>query len=278
MKLLVVGILAVSASSLLGYGVWRMLTTSTADLEVVQASPSPRSSVSPSPTSMATPTPQTSATPTATPTAKPTVKPAATPTATPTPKPTGPVVNLAVPFTAQAPDGVWDPAAEEYCEEASMYMVDRYFDGVRGSLDPVTVRSELQKVAAWEDGRFGYNKDINAAEMAVTLNEYYGLNASLDEVVSEARIRQHLEAGSVIIIPAAGKELQNPYFSNGGPWYHALVIRGVDGDSFITNDPGTKRGSGYRYPISRILQAIHDFTGVKENTGTGRKVMVVVKA
>jgi len=70
--------------------------------------------------------------------------------------------------------------------------------------------------------------------------------------------------------------LGNPYFSGEGPWYHMLVITWYDHRGFITNDPGTKRGEGYHYDEATLINAIHDWTGVKENIAQGGKSMLII--
>ena len=86
-------------------------------------------------------------------------------------------------------------------------------------------------------------------------------------------VRPDLEAG----VPVAGRELGNPYFSGGGPWYHMLVITGYDGNRFITNDPGTKRGEDYKYSADVLIEAIHDWTGSKDTITSGAKTAVVIE-
>ena len=55
-----------------------------------------------------------------------------------------------------------------------------------------------------------------------------------------------------------------------------LVIIGYDHNDFITNDPGTRRGQEYRYNQDVLLNAIHNWTGIKEETYLGKKVMMVL--
>ena len=72
-----------------------------------------------------------------------------------------------------------------------------------------------------------------------------------------------------IIIPAAGRDLHNPFFSGAGPFYHMLVVIGYSDNGFITNDPGTKQGEQYWYSSDVLLNALHDWIGVKELIATG---------
>ena len=87
----------------------------------------------------------------------------------------------------------------------------------------------------------------------------------------------------MIIIPAAGRLLGNPYFQTPGPIYHMLVIRGYNATEFITNDPGTKRGDGFKYKYQTLINAIHDWDHQRaeggmtdEEMAQGNKVMIVV--
>jgi hypothetical protein len=97
----------------------------------------------------------------------------------------------------------------------------------------------------------------------------------INQVTTES-IKEELAKGNPIIIPAAGRRLLNPYFSGEGPWYHMLVVKGYDRNEFITNDPGTKRGDGYKYKYDVLVNAIHDWTGVKEEIEGGQRKMMVV--
>ena len=73
---------------------------------------------------------------------------------------------------------------------------------------------------------------------------------------------------------ADGKALPNPYFRNGGPVYHALIIRGYTADAFITNDPGTRSGENFLYAYDTLLHAIHDWN--HGNVKDGKRVVLVV--
>ncbi len=185
-----------------------------------------------------------------------------------------PSVQIRVPFSTQAPFAVWDAMHEETCEEMALIMVQRFW--TQGTLTPQEAEDELQRLVSWMTGQH-YPVDVTMAQLAKTAEEYYHLRATIDTDTSAENIRHWLAKGYPVIIPAAGRELGNPYFSGAGPWYHALVINGYDGNSFITNDPGTRRGQDYRYDSGTLLSAIHDWTGVKEQIGQGRKVLLIVQ-
>ena len=189
-------------------------------------------------------------------------------------------IDYPVPFTAQAPYAVWDELHQEACEEAAMIMAAKYFSGE--SLTPHLAEQAILDLVRWETDQ-GYSVDLTAAEAALILQGYFGLNAQVVTDVSVVRIKKELDQGNLVIVPAAGRELHNPYFQTPGPIYHMLVIRGYNDQQFITNDPGTKRGESFFYNYQTLLNAIHDWDHEKAQEGmtesemnSGRKVMIVV--
>ncbi len=181
---------------------------------------------------------------------------------------------MTVPFSPQAPFAVWDPLHEEACEEMSLIMLDAYWRDE--ALTPQIAEERLQALIAWETEQ-GYPEDVTAEEIAHIADVYFGLRATARTDVTQESIMEELRNGRPVIIPAAGRTLGNPYFSGDGPWYHMLVITGYEEGNFITNDPGTKRGENFIYNREVLLNAIHDWTGVKEEIQTGSKAMVVIQ-
>ncbi|MEK9156125.1 MAG: C39 family peptidase [Patescibacteria group bacterium] len=166
--------------------------------------------------------------------------------------------SLTVPFLVQAPFGVWDYLHDEACEEASLIMIKHYLFGT-------TIKSkdsgdrEIKALVAHEESR-GYGADVTIAELAKIGADYYGLKSGrVGRDISVDNIKREIAAGRPVIVPAAGKILPNPNFRNGGPYYHMLVITGYDQDGFVTNDPGTKNGEGFRYTYDALYNAIHDY-------------------
>lgn len=183
-------------------------------------------------------------------------------------------VRIAVPFVVQAPFRNWDALHEETCEEASLIMVERFLTG-KGALSEEESEAELQRLVAWQTAR-GIPWDIGVEDLLRTARDFYGLDGRIEENVTEGRMKELLAQGLPVIVPAAGRRLGNPYFSGDGPWYHMLVVTGYDGDTAVTNDPGTRRGEAYRYPFATLVAAVHDWTGVKEDIETGPRRMLIL--
>lgn len=184
-------------------------------------------------------------------------------------------INLAVPFTSQAPHANWDLPYQEACEEASLLMVARYKKG-EPIISPEDADQEIWKLIDFQNELFGDYKDTTAEQTAEIARKYYDFKNT--EVVYDFTvegIKRELAQGNPVIVPAAGRQLGNPYFRRPGPLYHMLVIRGYTKDKFITNDPGTKRGRKFVYKYNDLFNAVHDWNGGE--VGDGRKVMIVVK-
>ncbi|MBI5466325.1 MAG: C39 family peptidase [Candidatus Kerfeldbacteria bacterium] len=181
---------------------------------------------------------------------------------------------LPVPFTVQAPYADWSLPYQEACEEASMVMAGEYFKGNKTlRLEPAYANQEILKLVEWQKENRGFYEDTTAAEVASILKDYYGLVARVEPYDPEV-IKLSVASGQLVLVPAAGRLLGNPYFRRPGPLYHMLVIKGYDGDEFITNDPGTKRGESFRYQESALARAVHDWNG--GDVEHGGQVMVIV--
>lgn len=186
-------------------------------------------------------------------------------------------INLAVPFVSQAPSKNWDAVHEETCEEASALMVNGFYQEKKYSR--LQMEEELQKIIAWEKENLGFFEDTTAEETARMMRELFGLKGAVviyDITIED--IKKELAAGRPVIIPAAGKILPNPYFSNGGPLYHTLVLKGYTKDGkFISNDPGTNTlGENFTYDFEALYKAAHDWVPGGDIL-TGRKAMIVVR-
>lgn len=186
----------------------------------------------------------------------PTVSPAITYDPRPTPLPSE--MNLAVPFSPQAPHGNWELPYQETCEEASAMLVDGFWKG--RTFTPDGADAELRDIVAWSRQRFGFYFHTTAEQTAVILREFYGYrDVRVFHDITLEDIKREVAEGHPVIVPAAGRLLGNPYFRQPGPVYHMLVVKGYTADGrIVTNDVGTRRGQNFVYDEDVLFNAIHD--------------------
>jgi len=181
-------------------------------------------------------------------------------------------ILIEVPFTTQAPSANWDAVHEESCEEASILMLNHFLNKTSfGSASDVD--REILNLIDFEE-KNNYKVDVTTDELNRIAKDFFDLDTG--RVVNNFTVndlKKELASGRPIIIPAAGKLLKNPNFKGGGPVYHMLVIKGYDQDNFITNDPGTRNGNGYKYNIDLLFDAIHNWD--KDNIINGNKSYLV---
>lgn len=183
-------------------------------------------------------------------------------------------LDLDVPYTSQAPEKIWVEPWEDACEEAAVLMLDAYYKGY--TLSPLSAKDELLKMISWEEQK-GWGGSIEIEKIKIMMEDFLRVKRTIkiiDNPTIEI-IKKYLRAGSPVLVVADGKTLPNKYFANGGPDYHALIIRGFVGDKFITNDPGVNRGRDFVYNSQDIMNSIHDWNG--GNVKEGKKVILVVE-
>lgn len=185
-------------------------------------------------------------------------------------------INLAVPFTSQSPFAKWDSFDEEMCEEASIVMANRFYQN-RGFESKDDQENALREIQKWEEANLPDWKSNNAEEIARVAREMLGYKlAKIVQLTDFKQIKEQVAQNNPVILPSAGRELNNPNFKRPGPLYHMLVVRGWLADGrIITNDPGTRRGEGYIYDESTLWTAIHDWNG--GDVINGQRVMIVLK-
>lgn len=182
--------------------------------------------------------------------------------------PTPSTIIMSVPFTAQAPLGEWsDSRQQDGCEEASAAMAMAWVNG-EGHISKEDWLARIVGLADFEQKKYGEHRDVSVDDVVSWIfNDYYGYGrVTIKTVASTSDIVAELERGRLVIIPTDGQVLKNPYFSPPGPEEHMIVIKGYDYalGEFITNDPGTRRGEGYRYSADTIFNSIRPYvTGYK---------------
>jgi len=183
-----------------------------------------------------------------------------------------PELNLKMTFYSQAPFGDWSEPWQEACEEASILLIANTYYNHNWTRE--NFRDEILKLVTWENQNFGDFKNTNAVQISRMLQEYLGLKSVIHADPTYEDVQQVLARGHLIVMTFAGKLIGNPNYRNGGPVYHAMVIKGYkSGGKVITEDVGTKNGEDYVYPWTTLQRALHDYTDPIEN---GKKLMIEV--
>jgi len=171
-------------------------------------------------------------------------------------------IEQTVPFVIQAPFGNWeDPNFQNACEEASMIMAMGWVDGEK-TISPQEAQKRILEIIDFENKTFGYSTDTNASDVERIFREHFKHeNVHAMKNITLEDVKTEIQKGSVVIVPAFGRALENPNFTQPGPVAHMLVIIGYDPltRQFITNDPGTRKGAGYKYDESLLFEAIWEY-------------------
>ncbi len=195
------------------------------------------------------------------------------------PIPTAALIS-GVPFTVQAPFGEWsDPIFQDACEEASVTMAAAWVKG--STLSKETAKKDIMALAKFQQKIYGHAVDTSIDDTALLLRDYFSVTTfQVQRAVTIPDMRQALAAGNIVTVPTDGRKLKNPNFTQPGPPRHMLVVIGYDDvtEEFIVNDPGTRRGEGYRYPQSVLYEALLDYpTGQHAEVVSTDKVMLTVR-
>lgn len=186
-----------------------------------------------------------------------------------------------VPFTSQAPNGNWkDERLQDGCEETAALMAVKWARGEK--IDRQKIEKEIIAIADFEKMKYKNFKDTSALDTAERIIKgYYDYkNIEVKENVDTDKIIKELQKGNIVIMPANGRQLKNPYYTQPGPERHNLLIIGYDFNKkeFITNDPGTRRGKSYRYDETIITKAMRDYpTGYHLPIKELKKRIIIIK-
>lgn len=187
-------------------------------------------------------------------------------------------INLAVPFTSQAPTGNWEQPWQDACEEASVLMVDYYYQN-KNIPEKEKTDQILFDMVAWQEKNWQGHFDLPVAKLADYVALHYDYDFEIVDDITVENIKEFLDKGLPVIVPADGKKLDNPYFSNGGPEYHMLVIKGYleEEQKFISNDPGTRRGADFLYDYDNMMDSIADWDNELHSTTGPKRALILYK-
>lgn len=185
--------------------------------------------------------------------------------------------SLDIPFICQAPLGDWSPPFDHACEEGAILMVHYYLQG--RSVNSTEAAQEIREMTDFEKKTYGFYKDSSAEQTAQLIRDYYGYQVKVYYDISLKDIKEELVQGNPVIVPTAGRLLDNPHFTPPGPIYHMLVIKGYTPTEFITNDPGTIQGADYPYSYEVLEESIHDWVSSSppnEEIKNEKSAMIVI--
>lgn len=208
---------------------------------------------------------------------------AASPTASEQPSPT-PItlaasVSLPVPFTPQAPLGDW-AAKQHTCEEASLFMVDRYLKGDHSGalIDPQTANAGINQITGWKSAQ-----DLTDLQVGELAKDYMGWSYQILPA-TRYNIKAQLTLGRPLIVGVRTHGLGNPnypgykdhYEQPGWSVSHYIVVAGYDAsDQLILNDPGLTRGHGYKISYDQLIFAINDLDNAYPELNQGQIILVL---
>ncbi|MEI8361216.1 MAG: C39 family peptidase [bacterium] len=190
--------------------------------------------------------------------------------------------NQLVAFTSQAPTGNWsDQRFQDGCEEASSLMAVAWARNQK--ITKSSALDFIKKSSGFTQKKYGEYRDLSASSTEKwIINDYLNYKKTkIYKNVSREKIVEIIKSGNIIIAPMNGQLLRNPFFTGSGPLHHMLLITGYDNreKTFITNDPGTKRGENYQYAEKILYAALADYpTGYhKKNDLVEKNIIVVYK-
>ncbi|HAU07472.1 MAG: hypothetical protein UW46_C0006G0032 [Candidatus Yanofskybacteria bacterium GW2011_GWF1_44_227] len=180
---------------------------------------------------------------------------------------------LAVPFTDQAPTGRWD--RNEDCEETSIAMAHAYFEGNRDNELTVALAQEyIAKLRKWEANNIGYNADTGAYTTSRMAEKVFDITVKQIRDYTEKDLKKELSRGHVVLLPINARLL--PIYTDSGPFYHMIVVRGYNASGFIVNDPGTTQGNGMIYSFDTLKQAAADWNNSAKTMDATIKIALIL--
>ncbi len=172
-------------------------------------------------------------------------------------------VDLPVPYASEMPEGIEKRPWVNACEEASMTMIAKFYQGDK-TISTSTAVEAMKILFATQDKLYGSNDNSSALRTAYLINNYESYRAVIKDNPTLEEIKNELREGHPVVSFHHGFDLKNPNipFAPNGSSYHVMVIRGYDDSKqeFLTNDPGDlKQGNGHRYGYQLFISSFHDY-------------------
>ncbi len=193
------------------------------------------------------------------------------------------VVILDVPYVSEAPDGNWTGSWINACEEASITMVHRFYQGE--STTTIAESKEFMTPLFNEQKRL-YKSDMNSdSERTLDLiKKFADFNGEIITDPTIDSIKNEIRNGRPVISLHYGVDLQNPNvpFKPTGSAFHMIVVVGFNDETqqFIAHDNGdTKEGINHGYSYDIFMNSLHDYNHkTYKSDGPARVIFTSPKA
>ncbi len=202
--------------------------------------------------------------------------PPPSPKNTPTPTPHT-FKKLSVPYISETPAGNWSGPWKNACEEASIAMVEFYYQG-KTSISVAEAEAFMMMLFEKENAKYGNNFNSDGTQMKYLIDNFTSYHGEIVRNPTIEQIKKQLDVNHPVISLHYGYALHNPNipFLPGGTYYHAMVIIGYDDGAreFIVNDDGdTKTGPGHRYAYATFMTSLHEYSYATKK-GDGPPTMI----
>lgn len=157
-----------------------------------------------------------------------------------------------VPFTSQAPDGIWSAPWNDYAEEAVISMIIHW-----DRQEPISSRDQA-RVSMLDIAQFAESEVLDLSQVQTILSNHFSIRGDIMNDPSIESISDVLSLGAVLVVAVDGQVLDNPHYGDPAPEHHMLLIYAETENHFIANDPGTSRGEAYEFEKQKILESIQD--------------------
>lgn len=188
-------------------------------------------------------------------------------------------INLPVPYTSEMPEGIEKRPWVNACEEATIVMVDKFYQGDQ-TISTSTAVGAMKVLFAIQDKLYGSNDNSSAERTAYLINNYESYRATIKEDPTLEEIKNELRENRPVISFHYGFDLKNINipFSPIGSSFHVMVIKGYDDSkqSFVTNDPGDIiEGENHLYEYQLFINSLHDYNEeTKKADGPARVLFI----
>ncbi|MDB5204692.1 MAG: hypothetical protein JWP09_720 [Candidatus Taylorbacteria bacterium] len=191
------------------------------------------------------------------------------------------LVELAVPYISEAPEGNWSGNWVNACEEATISMAAKFYAGDK-EVSVANAKATLQKLFDIENKIYGNNRNTDAKQMLKLITDYSTFSATIKQNPTVDEIKDEIIAGRPVISLHRGFGLGNkniPFLATGSS-YHTIIVIGFDDKTkeFITHDPGDdKDGVGHRYDYEVFMNSLHNYD-FSDNQADGVPTVLFTKA